>query len=223
MRSFHKLIGLTLIGLCSGCSQDTTDQVPASDKSLATEAPPPPRDIAGISICQPANLPECEKEKTYGMVSYKTFPSNVPCWSYTLSDRGKISLAKNPEMPKDGLLQASLGSKNVPDGVYDMAEITVIKGRIEEIKLTTFGQSHQSNILRLLKDKWGEPTINNMQHLQNGFGAKFQGVEAQWLFSDFTVAFFGILTKPDDGLIAVRSPVAAAKEKEQSQGRAKSF
>ena len=120
-------------------------------------------------------------------------------------------------------MQVRLGSKNVPDGVYDIADILVIGGRIEEIKLTTFGQPHQANILALLRNKWGDPTINNMQQLQNGFGARFQGIEAQWLFSDFTVAFFGILTKPDDGQIIVRSSVAAAKEKEESPERASSF
>ena len=222
MRLSHVLIGIVAGILFSSCSQENADYSGAVKELVATETPPP-RDIAGISIGQPANLPECEKERSYGTIHYKTFPSNVPCWSHTIFHRENLVLSQEAEMPANGTLQVGLGSKNVPEGVYDVADIEVIDGKIEGIKLKTFGQSHQEEILSLLANKWGNPTTSNVQQLQNSFGAKFQGIEAQWLFGDFTIAFFGILTKPDEGLIVARSAAVAAKEKAQSSDRASSF
>ena len=77
--------------------------------------------------------------------------------------------------------------------------------------------------LALLTEKWGSPTVNNIQELQNGFGARYKGIEAQWPFEGMTVAFFGVLTKPDDGLIIVGSSAAIAHQNEPSSEHAKSF
>lgn len=224
MSSRHILILIVTLGICSSCSQSTTNPVPAPALKQPAEIKlPPSRDIAGIRIGQAANLQECEKEKTYGRIDYKSFPSNVPCWAHTIYEREGLSLGSKGKMPKDGTLQVELGTKNVPEGVLNSAEVKVIDGKIEQIELTTFGSSYETGILELLRQKWGKPNISNVQELQNGFGAKYHGIEAQWLFGDFTVAFFGVMTKPDEGVIIIRSAVAFSKERAQAPEHAASF
>ena len=222
MRALITLTATTTLAMLSACSEKPAN-APQEHVKIVAEKKLPPRDIAGITIGRLADLPECGKKKSYGQISYETFPTNVPCWAYTIFEQKNLTLSPTKKMPKDGKLQVQMGQKNVPEGVYDVAEIEVIAGKIERIELKTFGADYQSDLLVLLTKKWGNPSISNVQELQNGFGAKYKGIEAQWLFDGMSVAFFGILGNPEDGFITVRSATAIEHENKRRSEHASSF
>ena len=145
MKALLTLVSAAALMTLSACSE------PAGDKPIqpvkSEQESPPSREIAGITIGQSANLPECTKKKSYGQISYETFPKNVPCWTHRIYEQGNLSLSQADEMPQEGSAQVHLGRQNVPEGVNDYAEILIIDGKIEQLKLETFGSDHQLRLL----------------------------------------------------------------------------
>ena len=193
-----------------------------SQKALNAQSPektsrPPSREVVGLTLGQTASIRECAKEKSYGYIHYVTIPTDVPCWRFPISETESLTLPVKESIAKDGRFMIELGSENVPKGVLPMADIEVIGGNVEEINLKTFGASHQSEILELLEKKWGQPSIDNSQE------NSAQGIEAQWLFNDFVIAFIGIMNKRDEGAIIFRSEVAAEEMKRKEVKHSTSF
>ena len=89
----------------------------------------------------------------------------------------------------------------------------IIEGKLENLLIETSGAKAQIGVLRQLVNKYGKPSSSLRTHLQNGFGAKYEGIEAHWIFTNLIVDFYGIGDKVDEGYVSIYTPKYRAAQK----------
>ena len=92
-------------------------------------------------------------------------------------------------------MDVELPDGELPSGILAV-QVVMLDGKVYDITLTTM-DVFQRDLLAMLAAKWGTPAHSNVAQLQNGFGAQSESLEAQWLFSDMRVSFFGRTTGTD--------------------------
>ena len=99
----------------------------------------------------------------------------------------------------------------------------IIDGKLEYLFIETSGAEDEMGVLRLLVNKYGRPSSSLTTHLQNGFGAKYEGLEAHWILTNLIVDFYGIGGKVDEGHVSIYTPKyrAAKKVKENNLGHSR--
>jgi hypothetical protein len=207
------IVGASLMG----CTQQEPSS-PARAKTAVAPSQPDIRDIAGIELGKEIAIPECKKEKAYGMIMYAMEDVSYPCFKE--SQGAGDSLKTKPNFPRgpqyDGNSDIELGSAAVPAGVSPTATIMLLDGKPEQVSLKTEGSEQQERLYALLIAKYGVPAQSNISQLQNAMGARYQGIEASWQLKSMTVQFYGILDNPREGYI-IASTAKAAKWRSDRQ------
>lgn len=175
------------------CSPQSTPPANVSTTTAATTlAPlhPVPMEILGITIGESLKLPRCIKREDFNV--------KTTCWRKTFDDQ-----QRSKTMPEDVSLHVNFAGRDVPIGIYESADVVVTGGKVSYVSLTTVNYNQES-IYKMLETKWGKPYKANVANLQNGFGAQFQSIEAQWVFPKLRILFLGRSTS-DAGLISFES------------------
>ncbi|HEL7672955.1 TPA: hypothetical protein UL936_001930 [Stenotrophomonas maltophilia] len=213
------LLPTVLVIALAACSQQAPTPVATPPAPEVTKEPPS-KTILGLTLSEQVQLEECEKERSHGSIYYATFPANAPCWKPYFTS-GTLTM-KSQSMPNEGSIAIVVAGSMAPSGIDNVVEAQLVEGRAESIKLETLGTDQQEDILRLLTEKWGKATSSSIENLQNGFGARFEGVEAYWAFDDFSVHYFGMLNR-EKGIILIKSKMLADKEALSRPVRAESL
>jgi hypothetical protein len=158
------------------------------------------------------------------MVLYADTDVTYPCWKDSSGARGTLATAADlPHGPRyNGSQDVQLGAAAVPAGVAPVARILMIDGKPEEVWLTTDGPDSQGRLYQLLVAKYGKPDSTNLEQLQNGYGARYDGISATWRFQNMTLEFDGVLSH-DSGAIVARTAAGAAFMRERMPLPAASF
>lgn len=212
-----KISPLLLVLALSACNQQSEKSADASPQPQPTPVKElPSKKIGGVELGQQADLQECEKERAYGSIRYKYEPTNTPCWQASIFDQGGKLKLELGEMPQNTSVEVNFGRKAIPDGIYHVGKVTTIAGKIEDVTLETQGIDRQQEIYELLTAKWGQPSSTNVQKLQNGFGARYDSVEAFWALEGISIQYVGMLNH-EQGLIIFRSDVSNAQMRERDK------
>jgi hypothetical protein len=158
----NKAVSITLVMLALGFAGLAGTGWPA----IAAETPTIGFTVAGMMLGERLDLPECNKnwsqfEKVY------TSSAKGTCWATPLKEYKDF---RNIYWAKD---------KSPPIGI-DWHISLDNEGKIAIISFSTFGLRFQETELRELIEKFGYPTFREYIDLQNGFGAKFKAIHAQW-------------------------------------------
>lgn len=196
------LTSLVVAASLVGCTQESSS-TPEPAKSADVPSQADIRDIAGVELGKEIVIPECKKEKAYGIIMYALHNVSYPCFK-DFQGAGN-SLKTKPDFPHgpqyDGNSKIELGSEAVPSGVSPTATIMLLDGKPEQVSLKSEGAEQQEHLYALLSAKYGTPTQSNISQLQNAMGAHYQGIEASWRLKSMTVRFYGILDSPREGYI----------------------
>ena len=203
------LVSFFVTALLVGCAQENSS-TPEPLESIDAPSQPEIRDIAGIELGKNIVIPECRKEKAYGIIMYAMDNVSYPCFQESQgagnSLKTKADFPHGPEY--DGNIEIELGSEAVPSGVSSTATIMLLGGKPEQISLKTEGAEQQQRLYTLLVAKYGTPARSNISKLQNTMGAHYQGIEASWQLESMRVQFYGILDNPREGYIIASTPKA---------------
>lgn len=147
------------------------------------------------------------------------FDNHPMCQAHRYFHRDIGATSYEVDFPAEGVTDTT------PSWVFDLVDGTLrvwtIDGRIEGVDFGTHGAAAQAEALQALTAKWGSPTAQDVTHLQNAFGAHFDGITATWRFSDLNIDFIGIQDLLD-GEVRVYSQLlksrrdAAAKAEQQN-------
>jgi hypothetical protein len=193
--------------LCA-CSKSEDPRVVARTPSTP-QAPPPSKEIAGLTLGGTLNIPPCK--------STKSWETEERCWRHY--DENKRA---SGDPPQNEALEVVFPDDALPTGLLNVTGVVLINGKLESIEFRSLGPSFQEGLYQMLVGKWGKPQTSNVQQLQNGFGANSSSIEASWTFDDFGILFLG-LTIPDSGLISIRSGVYDQKVRNEQSKAAKSL
>lgn len=184
--------------------------------SMAQDKPIP--SLFGITIMQPISVPECAfdpkavekyrkavaKFPTLGLHFPYDINRSAPCY------KRRDQFAGMTEGPANESLTIHFPMSAPPEGAkWDSVYATIIDGKVQGIGFMTYGLSSQSLVMDQLRGKFGEPTTNKVVAKQNGYGAKFDSIEAAWSLTGGTMLFFestGMRT--DYGIVSLRTPTA---------------
>lgn len=96
-----------------------------------------------------------------------------------------------------------LPSAGTPAYVRGELMVSVIDGIVESVHINTWGFEAQHGALSALKKQFGEPTRTGLKAGKNTSRYRHRVRTAEWVFSDFSVAFDGVTGSIDWGLIKV--------------------
>ena len=96
-----------------------------------------------------------------------------------------------------------LPSAGTPAYVRGELIVSVIDGIVESVHINTWGFEAQHGAMSALKKQFGEPTRTGLKAGKNTSRYRHQVRTAEWVFSDFSVAFDGVMGSIDWGLIKV--------------------
>lgn len=185
--------------LATGCGPSVTEQNQKAaaahrEKVKAELQNDPPMDVVGITLGAPLTVPKCKGsgyDKSHNVVE--------TCWR-----RSEFSTAKGPLRDSDSV-EVLVVEEKLPVGVYYLDDVSIKDGVVTSLQLRTLGDIYQEDLYRMVVAKWGEPLEGNVTKLQNGFGAQYASIDAQWSFSKLQIIFMG-RTGTDSGLIWFRLP-----------------
>lgn len=186
------LFGLVTVALlaCSPQPNQPTAASATASPSPPAAPPPVPMDVLGITIGEPLKLPRCVKRED--------FDTKTTCWRENFGDQ-----QQSKTVPPDAALDVYFADSDLPSGIFGSADVVVTDGNVLDISLTTM-DFDQESIYKMLETKWGKPYEANVANLHNGFGARFQSIEAQWVFPKLRILFLGQSTS-DTGSINFQS------------------
>jgi hypothetical protein len=101
---------------------------------------------------------------------------------------------------------------------FGFFSVDATDGTVGKIEVFTQGIEVQELVMAELTAKFGKPTASKIDHEQNGYGARFDVIQAIWKRADGEVSFVGAIDS-ETGDITVKSNAYIAEEqREQSAG-----
>jgi hypothetical protein len=163
--------------------------------------------LLGITMNQPLMLPHCKRSElqTYGdeMLSEGIYSGAITCSvEQILPKKLARELDKNVDpafrTKRDYTIKFSPGG--APSYLEEVV-VSTLHDAVERIDIKTNGEGGQQQAFDDLKEKFGPPTESNVETLQNGFGARFQGIAANWDMPSqrVSVEFKGVFLRRDEG------------------------
>ena len=140
--------------------------------------------IFGIGIGKPFAVPKCSN-----------------------SGHGSVCYDKDPIVSNWG----SHYTLNIPYESMTFAirkfgfHVTTYNDEVTNIGIVTYGEQSQELVFQELKSKFGKPKSVKINNLQNGYGAKFKGINATWDTRCCKVVFEGIDEELDYGTINIHA------------------
>lgn len=143
----------------------------------AAAAQQAPDTVLGMELRAPLTIPECGVE---GMLKVPKSPETGACYvrDNVRNAKGKFVAPTGPLA--DGSVEIRFAFKNRPSIVSGKVRGSLRGGNLASVVVYTGGMASQEADLKMLVEKYGEPTRINRPSYQNGYGAKFEGMEAEW-------------------------------------------
>ena len=151
--------------------------------ALSLAGPALAQTVLGIELGKPLNYPQCSLDPTAPP------PNNQPCL------QGISGFVLGKELP------------SYANTLHPVVE----NGVVVSIEIITNGAAAEEAAYKGLLEKFGPPNKHHVTQMQNGFGAKFENIEAMWQKSTFTVMFEGIAGDSESGVIDIATPAYAKK------------
>jgi hypothetical protein len=165
--------------------------------------------VFGIELRKPFTVPECSFTRIKS-AGYYGPATNGPCYELIIGDDNKGK--KLPVSTDRVMVTWPLGSMPKPmTGIYAIASI--IDGTLEGISFNTLGIQSQERDLQMLTEKYGKPGSIDQPTMQNGYGAKFVAIRAQWNVDDIVVAFESAGGSSNSGIVHIDTLKGAADRK----------
>lgn len=140
-------------------------------------------------------MPEC----VHVGLSVKALPSG-PC--YRLDDGKTGAITDETQGAEILFVPGSLPALSRGSSVGAM----LMDKKIEMLTIWTSGNDHRDSDLQSLREKFGQP--ESVQHVpwQNGYGARYESVEATWTLASGAKVYYGSADSDlDHGSVSVRS------------------
>jgi hypothetical protein len=210
-----------IIALLSGCIFFAFPMLVFADTEIAAS---PSLEVLGMRLGTKLTLPECHVIKRGKYKSYesrygsaKKMKSKIPCWQHDTVKQYVIHPG-DPISPEGESLILRANSDSIPHGIkFDRVVLVVVNGIVEAVGLPTKGIKVQQEILELLTDKYGLPTLFKTNARTNAMGATFDTMSATWEFSDLKVIFLGAAGKINFGHVSIRTPVGTVWEENRRE------
>lgn len=96
-------------------------------------------------------------------------------------------------------------------------------GNVEAVQFMTEGSRADSEVMDALRKKYGRPTTEQHEPMQNGFGATFDRHSAAWVLNGLSVAYTSIFDRTTRGKVVIKTPeggrIMEAFENQNSGGK----
>ncbi|WP_157071685.1 hypothetical protein [Steroidobacter denitrificans] len=173
--------------------------------------------IFGLELNAPITLSECEKTKILGDYVYRSIVHDGMC--YERSYKFKKTKRMYREGPLvDEQIVVKFAHKNRPPIGNGYSFTAILKGgNLISVFTRTDGIGSQTQDLALLDQKFGTPTRLERLSLQNGAGAKFEGLIAEWELPSGTYVRLAspdltLASRPNVGSLSVMTADARAEQ-----------
>jgi len=144
------------------------------------------RTVLGIELGARFNLPQCgPRDGSYP--ARRCFVKTLAATAAGVADDYRVFLP----------------SAGTPAYVRGELMVSVIDGIVESVQINTWGFEAQYGAMSALKKQFGEPTRTGVKAGRNTSRYRHQVRTAEWVFSDFSVAFDDVTGSIDRGLIKV--------------------
>lgn len=185
--------------------------------AAASSSPAATFEFMGINVGAPL-VRECAKKHIpYGGAIYDLSASESACWA-TASMRPSASTnTRNNES-----LTIVPPSKKRPTGTAQVTA-SIVDGSVEGLTVLTDGFVHAQQLFEQLKQKLGEPTVQDVVQVTSGVGATFSSPRAVWELPNAYVKYNGIIGEVNSGLILVYTYAEKERVLAREKERAKSF
>lgn len=169
--------------------------------SLPTAFPAHAESVFGYQIGKPLDLPECSVQLATPQGDKIYFASQQT-----------TCLEAQPNHGETWRTVLHFSEKDAPAFVKDRRASPVLShGVLIGLDFSTYGIQYQSTVFAELTEKYGKPIKLVKSKLQNGFGAKFESIHAQWLQkTGLKVTFDGADVALDEGSVSIDTPASAA-------------
>ncbi|MCB4861987.1 hypothetical protein K7W03_20555 [Sphingobium sp. PNB] len=178
--------------------------------------------LFGITVMEPLTVPECTAEPER-LQRYNKYKSKQPFgmmspYPYSIAKDGPCykrinAKAGTPQAVEDEAVWIDFPAGKSPSAAkYGTVSAYVFEGRVQRVFFQTYGISSQDDVFAQLKAKFGEPSSNKLVGWQNGFGAKYDAINAEWLLGGgLAVTFVGFDTSRDGGAVYLDTEAARKK------------
>lgn len=142
----------------------------------------------GLKFAEKLDLPMCAGGGKYQ-------PKKGMCVSERLAGKTK---------PFSGEAQVIVACCEMPAwAAHSKFNIEVVDGRLERVFVITHGISGQRQVLDDLTAKFGKPASYSTKQVQNGYGARYDAIEASWATAVVRVDFQGVVDGTSNGVVTI--------------------
>lgn len=162
--------------------------------------------IFGFELGKPLTLPECPIESLISEPGHKLYKTVVPVTC--IQDAHPLDGYGQP------VREITFSLKDCPLIVKNWRAFPLEEeGNLIGFHFLTTGIASQDVVMQQLQKKYGKPTSIKKNAVQNGFGATFETINAQWQTGKVTVTFHGTLDRLGTGEVFVDLPAAVKLRK----------
>ena len=163
--------------------------------------------VFGLDLGKPFLLPECAITSWERRNSYN-FSTNTVCYRRVESVGSNVG---KPFSRADDYVDIIWPRGSEPQTAkYNSVTAFIIDGNLEQVVFGTYGLDAQARDIKILTDKFGPPSKGGPTIGQNGYGATFQVIHAEWNLDGVSVEY-------DSAGGAVRILTSKAIETEKAQ------
>jgi len=136
--------------------------------------------LNGIVLLKPLSFPECPTKAVLPDMA-NDYPTGQ---SYDLDAPNPCFAHQNHQLIGSAVadtenVTVSWPKSNAPD-ISRNAVVSIRNGVVQSIEMHTFGTVDQDRIYGLLKSRFGRPSDEHTQAVQNRTGAKYKAIDADW-------------------------------------------
>lgn len=209
-------LSLSLICLV-GCNKKNEEPSALSAPPVSRNQQIPTPEFVGFVLgSPPAPMERCTLIADNGSYSSN---GNAICW-WTAEQSAKN--ASGPDLP-DGFYMIEFPPHRVPRGIKSSASIIVLDGLVRRVSLRSDGAISQSNLLDLLKSKYGDPDKFDWGTVTTRGGETVHSFTGAWWYSNGYIGIEGVQFSLDDGSVMASTPEADAWVKRGFGKNADSF
>lgn len=211
------LLGFIVLGLTSGCATTPPPKGICYTPTGVANQVNDMHKVFGISLGQPLDLPECEKDQRMHDAGYtdyvlrSPFTKNPACYEKLIIER---------QAPDDCLpvmndrVWAKFPYQATPYWAVDIG-VSLVNGLVELVTIETPGHEAVAEVYASLISKYGKPTFKEEVEVQNLAGVKVKSVNATWKVDDVNVEFNGVLNKINFGKVRIYTNVVKSAEEKK--------
>lgn len=197
-----------------GCG-DTSEE-PSAPSVSHNQQIPMPEFVGFIFGSPPAPMERCTLILDNGTYSSS---GNAVCW-WTAEQSAANAI--RPDL-SDGFYMIEIPPHRVPKGIKSSASMIVLDGLVRRVSLRSDGLISQSNLLDLLKNKYGDPDKFEWRTVTTRGGETVQSFISAWWYNNGYIGIEGVQFSLNDGSIMASTPEADAWVKRGFGKNADSF